>query len=157
MKIYHVLLVLILIGTASAGIGNRQTITLDGCNDIDFKEELQTVLDSECYNREYRADPDPNAFDCMDITLLCQDFLIRHGYSTKIMLCAKLYPESSHCYCVVDSGNGWIPIESCNLYLINTTMGYIVSIGQDDKINYGTGILLNGSEDLYAVDDFRDE
>jgi hypothetical protein len=146
-----------LISTAFAVVGNRQIVTLEGCNDSDFKEELQTLLDSEHYDREYRVDPDPRAFDCMDITILCQEFLIQHGYDVKIMLGVKPYPESSHCYCVVDSGHGWVPIESCNLDLINVTMGYIVPIGLRGKIDYGTGILLNDGEELYEIDDFRGE
>ena len=157
MKIYYVLLVLLLINTASSVIENREIITLEGCDDTDFKEELQALLDTECYNREYRIDPDPRAFDCMDIAILCQEFLIRHGYDAKIMLGVKPYPEISHCYCVVDSGNGWIPIEPCNLNLINVTMGYIVPIGVRDNIDYGTGLLLEDGEELYEVDDFRGE
>lgn len=158
MKIYYVLLVFVLISTAFAGVGNRQIVTLDECVDSDYKKELQNLLDSECYNREYRVDPDPNAFDCMDITILCQEFLIQHGYDAKIMVSVKPYPESSHCYPVVDSGNGWVSIESCDLNLINVTMGKIVSFKSNSyKTHYGIGILLNDSEELYDVDDFRGE
>jgi hypothetical protein len=148
-----------LISTAFAGVGNRQVVTLNECVDSDYKKELQNVLDSECYNREYRVDPDPNAFDCMDIVILCQEFLIRHGYDAKIVVNVKSYPESSHCYPVVDSGDGWVFIESCDLNLINVTMGKIVPSGKSNgyRTYYGIGLLLNNSEELYDVDDFRDE
>jgi hypothetical protein len=148
-----------LISTAFAGVGNRQVVTLNECVDSDYKEELQNLLDSQAYNREYRVDPDPRAFDCMDIVILCQEFLIRHGYDAKIVVNVKSYPESSHCYPVVDSGDGWVFIESCDLNLINVTMGKIVPSGKSNgyRTYYGTGLLLNSSEELYDVDDFRDE
>jgi hypothetical protein len=144
--IKELLIIFITIGTGCAV--NEIDIQLAGCNDPNIIMDLQKLLSSYHYTKQYGSD-----FNCVEFTVACMQFLKSHKYDAYAMVHSWTGDRvgEGHCYPVVKVKNGWVAIDSSDSKSSGFALGWIMN-GRNKNFDYLKGIFINNTTELIAYD-----
>ncbi|MCJ7443856.1 MAG: hypothetical protein MUO26_04895 [Methanotrichaceae archaeon] len=109
--------------------------------DRDWKEGLETLLESFDYNKTYQE----GFFDCSNTAQMSWSLLKNYGYDVRLMMGWKKHPLGEHLWIVVTYPNehdSYVAIETANTDE-NKKLNYLGKIIMDEKYHYG--IMYNSS------------
>ena len=119
---------------------------LIGCAGASEIQDLQNLVDGNHFKYQWQE----NVFECSDMSVANQAFLVSHGYEAKIAIVAyDGDPNYLHCITLVKLSAGWTGLDTreknLNGRTLNTSLGSVIS---------PTGILriVDGPSELMKFD-----